>query len=185
MNNILRNMLMRRSTFHFDNRRIRHEDLLMILEEGKILSNAAKNQEWHFTVLQNRELMKRLSGLYERLMDGACSDLPGDPAMIGRLLFEAPLLLIISGRQGAPYAEDAANMVFGSMMLVGEKYDIGSCWLNSAPLLFDDEDGQAALAALRIPEGFTPLCAGAFGYKQPPAPPSVLSSEDHIVNFIE
>ncbi len=185
MNNILRNVLMRRSVFHFDNRRIRHEELLAILEEGKILSNAAKNQEWHFTVLQNRELLQKFSDLHERLRPDVHADFWGNPALNKRLLIEAPMLLVISGRQEASYAEDAANMVFGGMMLVAEKYGIGSCWLNYASLLFTDEEGQKVLAELHIPEGFTPLCFGVFGYKQPPVPPSVLSSEDHIVNFIE
>ncbi len=185
MNNILRNVLMRRSVFRFDNRRIRHEELLAILEEGKILSNAAKNQEWHFTVLQNREVLTQIIDLHERMLSGVHADFPGNPEAVHRLLVEAPMLLVISAHQEASYAEDAANMVFGGMMLVAEKYGIGSCWLNSAPLLFTEEGGQEALAALHIPAGYKPLCVGAFGYKQPPAPPSVLSSEDHIVNFIE
>jgi len=185
MNNILRNVLMRRSTFHFDNRQIRHEDLRVILEEGKVLSNAAKNQEWHFTVLRNREIMKHLSDLHERLRSGSKADPFGNPAMIGRLLSEAPMILIISGRQEASYAAEAANMVFGSMMLVGEKYGIGSCWLNSVTQLFEDEDGQTVLAELHIPDGFMPLCAGAFGYKWAPIPPNLLSSEDNLVNYVE
>ena len=46
MNHILCNILMRRSTSQFDSRPIRDEDLMDILEEGKVLSNAANNQEW-------------------------------------------------------------------------------------------------------------------------------------------
>ena len=57
MNNILRNVLMRRSTSQLDIRPIQDEELMEILEEGKMLSNATRNQEWHFTVLQNRGLM--------------------------------------------------------------------------------------------------------------------------------
>ena len=185
MNNILRNVLMRQSTSQFDNRRISHADLRVILEEGKSLSNAAKNQEWHFTVLQNRDLLKRLSDVHERLVAEAHTDIPRNPALTDRLLVEAPMLLIVSGRQEAAYAEDAANMVFGSMMLVGEKHGIGSCWLNFAPQVFAEEDGRAVLAELRIPQGYTPLCVGVFGYKRSPLPPSVLSSEDNTVNIIE
>ena len=58
MNNILRNVLMRRSTTQFDSRPILDEALIEILEEGKVLSNAPNNQEWHFTVLQNRDLLR-------------------------------------------------------------------------------------------------------------------------------
>ena len=43
MNNILRNVLMRRSVSQFEERPIRDEDLMEILEEGKALSNAVNN----------------------------------------------------------------------------------------------------------------------------------------------
>ena len=69
MNNILRNVLMRRSTTQFDSRPILDEAMIEILEEGKILSNAPSNQEWHFTVLQNRDLLRRFHVLYERLVE--------------------------------------------------------------------------------------------------------------------
>ena len=44
MNNILRNVLMRRSTSQLDIRPIQDEELMEILEEGKMLSNATRNQ---------------------------------------------------------------------------------------------------------------------------------------------
>ena len=69
MNNILRNVLMRRSTMQFDSRPIRDEAMMEILEEGKTLSNAPNNHEWHFTVLQNRGLLRRFHELYERLVE--------------------------------------------------------------------------------------------------------------------
>ena len=67
MNNILRNVLMRRSMTQFDPRPVRDEVIMEILEEGKSLSNAPSNQEWHFTVLQNRGLLRRFQEMYERL----------------------------------------------------------------------------------------------------------------------
>ena len=64
MNNILRNVLMRRSTMQFEPRPIRDEAMMEILEEGKLLSNAPNNQEWHFTVVQNRGLLRRFHELF-------------------------------------------------------------------------------------------------------------------------
>ena len=168
MNNILRNVLMRRSTTQFDSRPILDEAMIEILEEGKILSNAPSNQEWHFTVLQNRDLLRRFHVLYERQM-----------------VADLPTVLIISASKNEPYVEDAAHMVFGSMMLVAEKAGLGSCWLSTAADMFRSEDGEKLLAQLGIPQGYVPLCIGAFGHKRAAAPPRVLSSEDNIVNIIK
>ena len=73
----------------------------------------------------------------------------------------------------------------GSMMLVAEKAGLGSCWLSTAADMFRSEDGEKLLAQLGIPQGYAPLCIGAFGHKRAAAPPRVLSSEDNIVNIIK
>lgn len=182
MNNILRNVLMRRSTTQFDPRPVRDEAIMEILEEGKLLSNAPSNQEWHFTVLQNRGLLRRFQELYERL----AREMSGDASRPPHLVSEIPVVLIISGRQDEKFVEDAAHMVFGSMMLVAEKSGLGACWFSTAASTFQTEDGKALLSQLSIPTGYAPLCIGAFGYKRAAsAPPRVLSSEDNIVNIIK
>ena len=104
MNNILRNVLMRRSVSQFEERPIRDEDLMEILEEGKALSNAVNNQEWHFTILQNRKLIKQLYDVHTEQSSAI-------PDIKDFLPIEAPLLLIISGRKDNKFVEDAANGV--------------------------------------------------------------------------
>lgn len=185
MNNILRSVLMRRSTSQLDARPIQDDELMEILEEGKMLSNAPHNQKWHFTVLQNRSLMERLSSAYARMIASMHGNIWGEPEKMSRVLVEGPMLLLISGDRDVKYAVDAANMVFGSMMLVAEKYGIRACWLTSASELFLMPEAQAVVAQLGIPEGYEPLCIGVFGYKRPTAPPQVLTSADNVVNFVK
>ncbi|MBR1552460.1 MAG: nitroreductase family protein [Schwartzia sp.] len=183
MNNILRNVLMRRSALQFDSRPVRDEAMMEILEEGKLLSNAPSNQEWHFTVLQNRGLVRRFHELYARLVE----EKGGDTARVSmHLVSEIPVLVVVSGHNEAKLVEDAAHMVFGSMMLAAEKEGLGACWLSTAAATFQTPEGEELLSQLNIPQGYTPLCIGAFGYKRAPAtPPRVLSSDDHIVTIIK
>ncbi len=188
MNNILRSVLMRRSTYQFDSRPIRDEELMDILEEGKLLSNAENNEAWHFTVLQNRALLKRLSDAHEKLIAREHEGLKKDSAagrVSSHMLLDVPMLLIISGRKDVKYAEDAANMVFGSMMLIAEKYGIGVCWLNSAPELFSTEEGKKVLEQMGIPVDYMPLCVGAFGYKRSAALPDILAAGDNVINIVK
>ena len=185
MNNILRNVLMRRSTYQFDPRPISEDDLMDILEEGKVLSNAAHNQEWHFTVLQNRALIKKISDINERYLSKDHADFLKNSKLGDNLLLDAPVLLIISGKKDAKYVKDAANMVFGSMMLVADKYGIASCWLTSTADIFAEPEGQDVLRMLSIPAEFTPLCVGAFGYKKTRVNPNVTACDDNIVNIIK
>ncbi len=183
MNNILRNVLMRRSIMQFESRPINDEVMMEIVEEGKLLSNASSNQEWHFTLLQNRSLLSRFHELYEQLVEEKSGDSMRSKAY---LVSDLPMVLIISGRMEDKIVEDAAHMVFGSMMLVAEQAGIGSCWMSSATEIFRSPEGEKLLSQLSIPLGYFPLCIGTFGYKRVPAsPPRVLSSEDNIVNIIK
>jgi nitroreductase len=186
MNNLLRNVLMRRSIYTFDSRQIKDEELLEILEEGKLLSNAANNQAWHFTVVQNRYVLKKLNEeagsmfVKESGMEKE-SKLQTDYG----LLATVPMLLIISGRDNLKYAEDAANTVFGSMMLVAEKYGISSCWISSISQLFSVNAGKEVREMISIPHGYEPLCVGTFGYKEAIVRPNAFFSEDNVVNIIK
>jgi len=182
MNNIMRNVLMRRSTLQFDLRPLHDDDVMAIVEEGRLLSNAPINQEWHFTVLENRDLLYRLSDIYEKLMQEETKVSPGPQ---GHLLHEVPMLLLVAGRGISEMKVDAANMLFASMMLVAEKYGIGSCWLSSGTELFSEQDGQAVLAELGLPDGFVPLCVGVFGYKRTMTAPRMMASADNIVNIVK
>ncbi|MFA6850756.1 MAG: nitroreductase family protein [Selenomonadaceae bacterium] len=184
MNNLLRNVLMRRSIYKFDSRQIKDEELLEILEEGKLLSNAANNQAWHFTVIQNRYVLKKLNEEASSMFakeSGMESKLQEDYG----LLATVPMLLIISGRDNLKYAEDAANTVFGSMMLVAEKYGISSCWISSISQLFSVNEGKEVHDLISIPHGYQPLCVGTFGYKEAMVRPNAFFSEDNVVNIIK
>ena len=180
MNNIMRNVLMRRSTMQFDLRPLADDDVLAIVEEGRLLSNASSNQEWHFTIVENRDLLCRLSAVHERLLE--------EENIVGpqrRLLVEVPMLLVVAGRGLSEMKLDAANMLFASMMLVAEKYGIGSCWLSSGVDLFADAEGKALLEEFGLPEGFVPLCVGVFGYKRTATAPRMMASADNIVNIVK
>lgn len=176
MNNIMRNVLMRRSIYSFDSHPVRDEDLLEILEEGKALSNAEDNQAWHFTVLQNKRLLEEIRNI---LRDKLNKDVSG-------LLAEAPpVIIVISSCADADYAFDAANMVFASMMLVAEKKGLGACWLNAATELFKSESGKKFIQKIGIPVDYVPLCIGAFGYKPVKGGSETMLPNDNVINIVK
>lgn len=179
MNNIMRNVLMRRSIYTFDRRPVRDDDLLEILEEGKALSNAEDNQAWHFTVLQNKRLLHEFRELINEKIK-----VTGEGTGKNILLEVPPLLMIISSSTNTPFAVDAANMVFGSMMMMAEKRGLCSCWLAAAAELFDSEAGRPVFDQFGIPKGYRPLCIGIFGYKPLPANASSLET-DSVINIIK
>ena len=90
-----------------------------ILEEGKLLSDAASNHIWHFTVIQNR-------GIIHKIAEGTRQQFSRELEMLvkseeqredQRFLQQIPVLLVISGCTDKKYSADAANTVFGGMQL--------------------------------------------------------------------
>lgn len=181
MNNLMRKILLRRSIYNFSDTTLRDADLLSILEEGRALSNVEKNASWHFTAVQNSNVIRMLLDSTGQQTMGRLGVVNGRDLYSGSdLLKNIPALLVISGSGDAKYAEDAANTLFGSMMLAAEKYNVCSCWLSTRSEL--SEAGVAEICnLLQIPDDYVPLSIGAFGYKMDEVKITALSN---LVNII-
>jgi len=164
MNNLMRKILLKRSVYSFSANLLREEDLMAILEEGKQLSNVVNNQAWHFTAIQNKVVMKKFAELnaYFAIKTGT-DDRTISGRNISKIIDNISTLLVISGSGDIKYTEDAASTLFGSMMLAADSYGVKSCWLGTKESMLE-ENSEAISQLLQIPEEYTPLCVGGFGY---------------------
>ena len=164
MNNLMRKILLKRSVYSFSANLLRAADLLAILEEGKQLSNVVNNQAWHFTAIQNKVVMKKFAELnaYFAIKTGT-DDRAISGRNISKIIDNISTLLVISGSGDIKYTEDAASTLFGSMMLAADSYGVKSCWLGTRESMLE-ENSEAISQLLQIPEEYTPLCVGGFGY---------------------
>ena len=164
MNNLMRKILLKRSVYSFSANLLREEDLMAILEEGKQLSNVVNNQAWHFTAIQNKVVMKKFAELnaYFAIKTGT-DDRIISGRNISKIIDNISTLLVISGSGDIKYTEDAASTLFGSMMLAADSYGVKSCWLGTRESMLE-ENSEAISQLLQIPEEYTPLCVGGFGY---------------------
>ncbi len=164
MNNLMRKILLKRSVYSFSANLLREEDLMAILEEGKQLSNVVNNQAWHFTAIQNKVVMKKFAELnaYFAIKTGT-DDRAISGRNISKIIDNISTLLVISGSGDIKYTEDAASTLFGSMMLAADSYGVKSCWLGTRESMLE-ENSEAISQLLQIPEEYTPLCVGGFGY---------------------
>lgn len=187
MNELLRNVLTRRSARKFASEQIKDQELNEIIEAGKFVSSAIKNQTWHFTVIQNRGLLDKISAKNNKFFMQYGHELFKETYSDDNLNFlkNAPTLIIISGVNGDVESQDAANATFGNMMLAAEKCGLCACWTHSVKLLFDSEEGSELANQISIPQGYLPLCAGVFGYKATVSATDSMVSKDGIVHIIK
>jgi nitroreductase len=173
MNEVLTAIKERRSIRAYSNKQLTLEETALIVEAGTYAPSAHNEQPWHFTVLQNQELLDEINKKANAIMSKSDNEwlkgLGTNPDF--RASYNAPTVIIVSGREGAISAQTDCAAAIMNMMLAAHSLDVGSVWVGLLwPYLHEDE----AKTALKIPEGYTPLHAIAFGYPaggKLPAPP--------------
>jgi nitroreductase len=162
----------RRSIRSYKDGQISDEQLQAVLEAGLYTPNAG-GQVWHFTAVQNRDMLSRLNAAAKQAARQSdmewLKDLGGDEHF--DCLYGAPALVIISGdsRSPVPLDSDCAAAA-QNMLLAAESLGLGSCWIYFVLMAFDSPEGNELRGELKIPEGYRPYCSAVLGYKQGEAP---------------
>ena len=186
MNETIKTIMNRRSIRSFLPEQIKEGELKDILEAGLYAPSAINEQPWHFTVIQNKELIERLNvDVKKSCLDCRVKYLEGIVRREGYHIFHhSPTIVIVSGYEKAGFHETDCAAATENMLLAAESLGIGSCWIGLARFLFGSEKSVDYLKELGIPEGFKPLYAVALGYKREKtaaAPPR----RENTVRFIK
>ena len=168
----------RRSTRKFRPEQLAQQDLHKILEAAIYAPSGHNNQPWHFTVLQDKQLIDAISDKTKSIMTKSTLE---KQVNIGKsqnyhVLHNAPTVVIVSGNTKAkspiqlptmsipsysPLADCAAAIT--TLMFAAHALDIGSCWIGYIQYYFALPEAKQVL---QIPEDFQPLFAVCLGYKE-------------------
>lgn len=167
MNETMKTILDRRSIRAYTPDQIKEEELETILTAGKYAPSAINEQCWHFTVVQNKELLNKINTACKNMLAKS-----GNKVFEERLkdenfsiFYNAPTFIIISGEQKAVAPQIDCALALQNMFLAAHSIGIASCWVHAVANLFNTEEGKVLRDELKLPEGYTPYCSGAFGYK--------------------
>ena len=168
VNETLKIIKQRRSIRSFEDEQIKEEELQSVLEAGLYAPNAG-DQAWHFTVIQNKELLDRLNlAAKEAAKQTDIEHLRelGDNQKFN-CLYGAPTLIIVSGNKEAPVPLEAdCAAATQNLLLAAESIGLGSCWIFFAILAFNSPQGSELRKILKIPKGYKPYYTAVFGYKK-------------------
>jgi nitroreductase len=175
-NEIISVIKKRRSIRQFDSRQIPADALSAILEAALYAPSAMNQQKWHFSVVQNRTLLKKmvqitrtnkLNSDIQFLIEKAGSD-------DYHTYYHASTVVIVSGDQQAKFIMFDCAVAAQNIALAAASLGIGSCIMTSAGLLFASEEGRGMKKELGIPDSYEHVCFIAMGYNKgqwPVAPP--------------
>lgn len=165
MNEVLKTIKTRRSVRSYKDEQIKKEELDLILEAAIYAPSAHNKQPWHFTVIQNRELIDYISSKTKELMAESderwirCMGL----SQKFHLTYEAPTLIIVSGKNDSITWQADCSAAMENILIAAESLNIGSVWLGFLAFYFSL---QEEVQKLNIPEGYTPYYGIALGYKK-------------------
>jgi nitroreductase len=156
INETLTTIRARRSIRSYIPQQIKDEELNTIIEAGLYAPSAMNQQSWHFTVVQNKDIIAQMA---QDIKEQLGRDEKFNP------FYNAPTLIIISGDEKAiaPHADCAAAAQ--NIMIAAQSLNIGSCWVNMIKRLFMGRNENQWRQDLVIPEGFIPLYSVILGYR--------------------
>ena len=183
MTEILDIIKSRRSVRKYSPDQINQLELDKILEAGVFAPSAHNQQPWHFTVIQNPELLESINLIVREAM--AKSDVEwvrktgSNPGF--KVTYDAPTLVIVSGRKDGIASITDCSAAIQNMLIAAESMGIGSVWLGLMRFLFDKPE---EVAKLHIPDNYQPFYGVSFGYRVEGHVQPVPKRNFNVVNYI-
>jgi nitroreductase len=183
MNEVLNVIKSRRSVRSFKTEQISQESLDLILEAGIYAPTAHNDQPWHFTVIQNENMLQYIN---DKTREGALkSDIPWVQKMGSNpdfyVTYNAPTLIIVSGRADAIAWEADCAAAIQNILLAAGSLGIGSVWLGLLRFFFEQE---GEIEKLGIPEGYKPFYGVSLGYKKSEEIQAAPKRNMDVINYI-
>lgn len=186
MNEVIQNILDRRSVRVYSDEQIRQEDLELILKAGQYAPSACNTQPWHFSVVQDKVLLSTLNVETKKELLNSENELFAKMANNEQydIFYKAPTVIIVSGDKSSHCPQVDCSAATQNMILAAESLGIGSCWIGLIAYLLCSPNGGQYIKQLQIPQGYEPYFAITLGYKKYPNPKPPQRREN-TVNFIK
>ncbi|WFD08948.1 nitroreductase family protein [Tepidibacter hydrothermalis] len=183
MNDIIKNIKERRSIRKFKEEQIKDEELEVIIEAGMYAPSAHNEQPWHFTIIQNKDIISEINKESKMMMKNHSDKWI---AKLGNnekfdIHYNAPTVIVVSEKKDCYSKFVNASAATQNMLLAAESIGVGSCWVGFSKFCFVQED---KIKKLNIPEGYEPHYTVALGYKALDKKQSAPKRNEDVVTYI-
>ena len=156
MNEVLKAIHDRRSTRGFNDVQLTEEQLQVLIDAALASPTARNTQMWHFSFVQNRELL-----------DACSSDLVGGRGLDKdfHVFYHAPTVVFISRPEKCDnsFVEVDCGIACENIVLAAQSMGLGSVIIGMIKDVFMSDKGECYSKAIGIPEGYCFSIAVAIG----------------------
>jgi len=174
MNEVIKNMLTRRSIRTYEEKQISDEQLNALLEAAKYAPSGGNSQTWKFTVVQNKEKLEQLNSMVresfrhlevdEKTYRSKKSGKKAAEKDNYKFYYNAPTLIIVSNdREYSNCMADSA-IAIENILLAAHSLGLGACFVNQLTWFCDDKNVRRALTDIGIPENYVVCGSAVVGY---------------------
>ena len=154
MNEAYKNIIDRRSVRNFNDIKVSHDVIKKIVYAGQCAPSGMNRQIFAFVVVENEELIEKLSKMNAEVMNST-----SDP------FYGAKSMIIVFADSNAPtYLYDGA-LAMGNLMNAANALGVDSCWIHRAKEVFETEFGKKLKRKWQIPESYEGIGHCILGYR--------------------
>ena len=106
-------------------------------------------------VIQNKDVISKLSKLNAKIMGATSDPFYGAPTVI----------VVLADKNIGTYKEDG-SLVLGNLMNAAHSLGIGSCWIHRAREEFETDEGKELLKEWNIPDNYVGIGHCILGYPE-------------------
>lgn len=181
-NEVLKAIKNRRSTRAYKSEQIADEELEILLHSAIQAPSAVNAQPWHFTVIQNKEMIDNMNDKTKEVMlesDNSYISNVGRGPM--HIFYNAPTVIVVSGKKDVTSSLVDCSAAIENMLIAAESIDIGTVWVGFVRSLFTL---SKEVEKFNLPDGYEPLYAVAVGYKQDDKVKGPSERNRDVINYI-
>lgn len=173
MNEVIKNILDRRSIRQYKDEMIPKEILEQIIEAGTYAPSGMGMQSPIIIAITNKEIRDRLSKLNAKIMGKEDTD----------PFYGAPVVLVVLADKKIPTYIYDGSLVMQNLMLSANSLNVSSCWIHRAKEEFETEEGKEILKSLGIEGDYEGIGHCILGYSDSEA--KAKPRKDKYVYYIE
>lgn len=173
MNNVIKNLIERRSIRNFTNEQISKDDLNNIVMAGEYAPSGMGKQSPKMVVIQDKDLIEKISKINAQIMGRDADPFYGAPTLI----------IVFADKTVGTYVEDG-SLVMGNLLNAVHSLGLGGCWIHRAKETFETPEGKELLKKWGIEENYVGIGNCIIGHIDGKYPVAKPRKEDYI-KFVE
>lgn len=172
MNEIIKNLIERRSVRSYQEKTVPDEVLDLILEAGEYAASGMGKQGTMMVAVRNEQLVRQLSKMNAAVMGSS-----GDP------FYGAPVVIVVFADSDQGTYVENGSLVMGNLMNAAHGLNVDSCWIHRAREVFSTEEGKNLKHEWGVPDSYEGIGHCILGYRSGEYPKAAPRKEKFVVKI--